>query len=74
MIPDNIEKIVMTKDDYDRNVEKMLLEKLELEENIEKAISLIETHTNDFGDLILEKKLKNKLLDILRGEVNEYSK
>ena len=36
MIPDNVEKIIMTKEDYDRNVEQLLVEKLELEQELQR--------------------------------------
>lgn len=36
MIPDNVEKIIMTKEDYDRNVEQLLVEKLELQQELQR--------------------------------------
>lgn len=36
MIPDNVEKIIMTKEDYDRNVEQLLLDKINVEQEIER--------------------------------------
>lgn len=38
MIPDNVEKIIMTKEDYDRNVEQVIIERNELQNRIDKAI------------------------------------
>ena len=49
MIPDNVEKIIMTKEDYDRNVEQMLLEKLKLEQELQRKDNII----NELKDLIL---------------------
>lgn len=49
MIPDNVEKIIMTKEDYDRNVEQLLLEKLRLEEENEKLKMQ--------NDILISKKL-----------------
>ena len=36
MIPDNIEKIMMTKDDYDRNVEQLLFDKIKAQMEVER--------------------------------------
>lgn len=41
MIPDNVEKIIMTKEDYDRNVEQLLVEKLELEQELQRKDNVI---------------------------------
>jgi hypothetical protein len=41
VIPDNVEKIIMTKEDYDRNVEQLLKEKLEAEQEIERLNNII---------------------------------
>lgn len=41
MIPDNVEKIIMTKEDYDRNVEQLLVEKLELEQELQRKDNII---------------------------------
>ena len=35
MFPDGVEKVIMTKEDYERNAGKLLLEKIELEERLE---------------------------------------
>ena len=68
MIPDNVEKIIMTKEDYDRNVEQLLLEKLELEQRIEKAIKYIKENYFHYS-IDFEEKLNgvnaNKVLEIL---------
>ncbi len=41
MIPDNVEKIIMTKDDYDRNVEQLLYDKCKAELEIERLNNII---------------------------------
>ena len=41
MIPDNVEKIIMTKEDYDRNVEQLLVDKCKAEQEIERLHSII---------------------------------
>lgn len=41
MIPDDVEKIIMTKEDYDRNVEQLLLEKINAEQEIERLNNII---------------------------------
>lgn len=70
MIPDNVEKIIMTKEDYDRNVEQLLLEKLELEQRIDKVMKYIKEnyfhYSIDFGEK-LNGVNANKVLDILKG-------
>ncbi len=41
MIPDNVEKIIMTKEDYDRNVEQLLYDKVDAELEIERLNNII---------------------------------
>lgn len=41
MIPDNVEKIIMTKEDYDRNVEQLLVDKCKAELETERLHSII---------------------------------
>ena len=51
-----------------RHNEEVLHNKnVELQQRIDKAIGLIERHTTSFGDLILEKQLRNYLVDALKG-------
>ena len=72
MIPDNVEKIIMTKEDYDRNVEQMLLEKIELQQRIEKAIKYIEKNIPFWEewhyDMCIDTEDMKKIINILRGE------
>ena len=69
MIPDNVEKIIMTKEDYDRNVEQMILEKIEYERRIEKAITKIEwTNFKMVDNCDKLFRYLDELLNILRGE------
>ena len=51
MIPDNVEKVIMTKEDYDRNVEQLLIDKCSAELEIERLNNIIEE---------LEKYLKEQ--------------
>lgn len=41
MIPDDVEKVIMTKEDYDRNVEQLLLEKINAEKEAEQLNYII---------------------------------
>ena len=41
MIPDNVEKIIMTKEDYDRNVGQLLVDKCKAEQEIERLNNII---------------------------------
>ena len=41
MIPDGVEKIIMTKEDYDRNVEQLLLDKCKAELEVERLNNII---------------------------------
>ena len=41
MIPDNVEKIIMTKEDYDRNVEQLLYDKVNAELEVERLNNII---------------------------------
>lgn len=75
MIPDNIEKIIMTKDDYDRNVEQLLFDKIKAEMEVERLNNIInelekwlimfnETHKNDTGlysNWLSPREILNKL-------------
>lgn len=46
MIPDNVEKIVMTKQDYDRNVEQLLFDKVKAEQELDKYKNIIDKIRN----------------------------
>lgn len=72
MIPNDIEMIVMTKKDYDRNVEQLLFEKLKLEEKIDKAIEYIKkAFPTDFCEMEYEGAIK--LLEILGDKENDVN-
>jgi len=80
MIPDDVEKIIMTKEDYDRNVEKLLLDKCEAELEIErlnniidKAIEYIKTFSGESNNFCLDYHEINDLLNILQGEDENVS-
>ena len=60
MIPDNVEKIIMTKEDYDRNVEQLLVDKCKAELEVERLNNIIDE---------LEKYIKKEIGDIK----NNYS-
>ena len=73
MIPDNIETIIMTKKDYDRNIEQLLLEKIDLQQKIDKAIKYIEGQKPwweewhyDGSDIDIEHDI-NTVIRILKG-------
>lgn len=76
MIPDNVEKIIMTKEDYDRQVEQMLLEKLEAEQRIEKAINKVQDiidigfDYDGYSDVKNLKILIDELVDLARETKN----
>ena len=70
MIPNDVEMIIMTKKDYDRNVEQLLLDKLNLEDKIDKVIEYIkENYTN--GDGTCWHEGFKPILSILGDEENE---
>lgn len=52
MIPDDVEKIIMTKEDYDRNVEQLLLDKCKAELEVERLSNII----NELDKVIIEFK------------------
>ena len=80
MIPDNVEKIIMTKEDYDRNVEQLLFKKIEAEQEIERLHSIIKEvkeyikNLRDDDEYLEELHFsyddKYKLLEILDKENN----
>lgn len=55
MIPDNVEKIIMTKKDYDRNVEQLLLDKCKAELEIERLNNII----NELEKYLIEQIQKS---------------
>jgi hypothetical protein len=59
MIPDDVEKIIMTKEDYDRNVEQLLLDKCKAELEVERLNNII----NEFNKLIENEINESKLED-----------
>ena len=68
MIPDDVEKIIMTKEDYDRNVEQLLYDKINAEQEVERLNNII----NKGIEYILGNDLDNfdninNLLNILKG-------
>ena len=62
MIPDDVEKIIMTKEDYDRNVEQLLLDKCKAELEVERLNNIINE---------LEKELEERYLDFKDSECEE---
>ena len=61
MIPDYVETITMTKEDYDRNVEQLLLDKCKAELEVERLNNIInelekskEKQINEYEILILK--------------------
>lgn len=50
MIPDNVEKIIMAKEDYDRNVEQLLVEKLKLEKELQRKDNVINDLKSSIAD------------------------
>ncbi len=78
MIPDNVEKIIMTKEDYDRNVEQLLYDKVNAELEVERLNNIInellkyieeKAEENDDNTMI-SKSYKFALYDIL-GKLQE---
>ena len=65
MIPDNVEEIIMTKEDYDRNVEQLLYDKINAEQEIERLNNIINE---------LKKKITKaiKLLNKYRNRKDTY--
>lgn len=72
MIPDNVEKIIMTKEDYDRNVEQLLVEKLELEQELQRK----DNNWNELKEFILNHYIvghtvQNGSLDMIINKMKE---
>ena len=61
MFPEGVEKVIMTKEDYERNVGQLLLEKLELEDRLET----IERYIRKYDTKNLDQKTLCILNDIL---------
>ena len=53
MIPDDVEKIIMTKEDYDRNVEQLLLDKCKAELEVERLNNIIKRFEEDLREVYL---------------------
>ena len=82
MIPDNVEKIIMTKEDYDRNVEQLLLEKINAEQEIERLNNIINElrkyisseyycFDNESLEFKIAKDILNKLQELKGDGSNE---
>ena len=69
MIPDNVEKIIMTKEDYDRNVEQLLVEKLELQQELQRKDNII-NELKKWLDIKEEKETVGTFSDVL-DKINE---
>ena len=52
MIPDDVEKVVMTKEDYDRNVKQLLYDKINAEQEIERLNNIINELIEDIPCLL----------------------
>ena len=68
VIPDNIEKIIMTKEDYDRNVEKLLFDKINAEKEVERLNKECDTYMK------IATKRGNIINELEKWLINEYSK
>ena len=77
MIPDDVEKIIMTKEDYDRNVEQLLYNKIKAEQEIERLNKELEKYKKRCYDAlmlirenygVLDKYGIDMLDDILNGK------
>ena len=77
MIPDNVEKIIMTKEDYDRNAEQLLYDKINAEQKVERLNKEVEKYKKrcyealtlireNYG--LLDKYGIDMLDDILNGK------
>jgi len=72
VIPDNVEKIIMTKEDYDRNVEQLLVDKCKAELEVERLNNIIENIEKYFENELNEFK-KVKVLNLQEPvELLEY--
>ena len=60
MIPDDVEKIIMTKEDYDRNVEQLLYDKINAEQEVERLNNIIDKKEQFLGDNI--KRLEREVI------------
>lgn len=65
MIPDDVEAVIMTKKDYDRNVEQLLLEKIELE----VIMNRLEDKLREIYEMYIEDTNVDEWIDkIKKGE------
>lgn len=63
MIPDNVEKIIMTKDEYDKNVEQLLYNKCKAELEVERLNNIIKyllDNSDEANNVYEEYKKENK--------------
>ena len=72
MIPDNVEKIVMTKEDYSRIVEQLLKEKLEAEKEIERLQNIIDKNKYTADELNEIERLQNIIKEVRELLKNDY--
>ena len=74
LFPNNVEAIVLTKEDYDRQLGKLQYENIELQERIDKAIEYIKHYGNLYclrHKQFKEYKQYEDLLDILKGNYDK---
>lgn len=62
-LPDDVEAIMLTRDDYDRQLGQLQFENIILKDRIDKAIEYIKENADDNCSL----NFAEELLDILKG-------
>ena len=75
MIDDNVEKIIMTKEDYDRNVEQLLVDKCKAELEIERLHSIIKEVREYVSKLQTNSEIKTyDILDYEKRDILQILK
>lgn len=66
MIPDNVEKVIMAKEDYDRNVEQLLFEKTKAQQRSEYLESILKEITNYVEKMSYQSVVDNPKKDLIK--------
>lgn len=68
IMPDDMDFIILSKADYDRQQEDIELTAIKMKQRIDKAVEYIINHTQSTAHLEMDTKSIKQLLDILRGD------
>lgn len=72
LFPDNVEAIVVRKDDYDRLYGDLTIENIELKQEIEKLNKCIKDDKENADEIMAEQQQEIQRLNNIINELNDY--